>query len=97
VLWDSLLGRIPAKYSTLHPIITGRLVGDTPEPALGQRWASQIERTVRELHRHDNVWGDAKPDNVLINHDNNAWVLDFHGGATQRGMGGAFHAGDEGG
>jgi hypothetical protein len=78
-----VLGRIPAKYSTLQPIITSRLVGDTPGPAMRQRWASQIERIVRELHRHDIVWGDAKPDNVLIDHDDHAWVLDFHGGATE--------------
>jgi hypothetical protein len=92
-----VLGRIPAKYFTLQPIITGRLAGDTPELALRRRWASQIGRTVRELHRHDILWGDAKPDNVLIDHDNNSRVVDFQGGATNRGMGGAFHAGDEGG
>jgi tRNA A-37 threonylcarbamoyl transferase component Bud32 len=78
-----VLARIPAKYPTLQPVITGRLAGDTPSLALRQEWASQIEHIVRELHRHDIVWGDAKPDNVLIDHDDNAWVLDFHGGVTQ--------------
>ncbi|KAM3552958.1 hypothetical protein MY1884_006927 [Beauveria asiatica] len=29
------------------------------------------------------VWGDAKPDNVLIDGNQNAWVIDFGGGYTE--------------
>lgn len=48
-----------------------------------RKWAAQIEHTVKELHRHGVVWGDAKPDKVVIDTDDNAWVLDFGGGGTE--------------
>jgi serine/threonine protein kinase len=51
-------------------------------PSLRRKWAAQIEQTVKELHHHGVVWGDAKPDNVVIDMDDNAWVLDFGGGGT---------------
>ena len=53
-----------------------------PELALRQKWASQIEHTVMNLHRNGIAWGGAKLDNVLIDHDDNAWVLNFGHGIT---------------
>ena len=47
---------------------------------LREKWYHQIRDTVRALHRHGIVWGDVKPDNVLIDCDRNAWVIDFDGG-----------------
>jgi tRNA A-37 threonylcarbamoyl transferase component Bud32 len=38
---------------------------------------------VKELHRVGAVWGDAKTDNILIDKDSNAWVIDFEGGYTE--------------
>ena len=47
-----------------------------------QKWISQVEDTVQRLHAHGIVWGDVKPDNVIINPDGNAVVVDFGGGYT---------------
>jgi serine/threonine protein kinase len=49
---------------------------------LRQKWASQIQDTVRQLHSAGIVWGDAKPENVLIDKYQDAWVADFGGGYT---------------
>lgn len=77
-----ILAKIPTKYPSLHPILTGKLEGAIPSLSLRKKWATQIEHTVKELHCHGVVWGDAKPDNVAIDVDDNAWVLDFGGGGT---------------
>ncbi|KAK2668010.1 hypothetical protein RAB80_017201 [Fusarium oxysporum f. sp. vasinfectum] len=37
---------------------------------------------VHWLHEEGIVWGDAKPDNVLIDKDENAWIIDFGGSYT---------------
>lgn len=47
-----------------------------------RRWASQIKATVEWLHACGIVWGDAKDANVLIDKDENAWVIDFGGSYT---------------
>ncbi|KAH7199193.1 hypothetical protein BKA60DRAFT_583138 [Fusarium oxysporum] len=49
---------------------------------LRERWLSQINRSVHWLHEEGIVWGDAKPDNVLIDKDENAWIIDFGGSYT---------------
>ncbi|KAJ6443272.1 hypothetical protein O9K51_04451 [Purpureocillium lavendulum] len=49
---------------------------------LRQKWASQIQDTVNQLHSAGIVWGDAKPENVLIDKYQDAWVVDFGGGYT---------------
>ena len=77
-----IIAKIPAKYPSFLPIVTGKFEGGLPAPSLRRKWAAQIEQTVKELHRHGVVWGDAKPDNVIIDMDDNAWVLDFGGGGT---------------
>ncbi|RSL66066.1 hypothetical protein CEP54_003868 [Fusarium duplospermum] len=48
-----------------------------------QKWAGQIRETVAALHELGVVWGDVKPDNVLIDNDNNAVVIDLEGGTTR--------------
>ncbi|RDL37374.1 uncharacterized protein BP5553_04807 [Venustampulla echinocandica] len=49
---------------------------------LRQQWLTQITDTLMRLHRAGVVWGDAKPDNVLIDEHSNAWIIDFEGGYT---------------
>ncbi|PNY25164.1 Serine/threonine-protein kinase PKH1 [Tolypocladium capitatum] len=44
---------------------------DTPT-CLREKWAVQIQDTVRQLHNADIVWGDAKPDNMLIDRNQDA-------------------------
>jgi serine/threonine protein kinase len=45
-----------------------------------RRWFEEIEGSLERLHSVDLIWGDAKPDNVLIDRDENAWLIDFGGG-----------------
>ncbi|EEU45614.1 uncharacterized protein NECHADRAFT_80693 [Fusarium vanettenii 77-13-4] len=47
-----------------------------------QKWASQIRESVQLLHKHGLVWGDAKPCNVIIDEQDDAWLIDFGGGFT---------------
>ncbi|AEO67357.1 uncharacterized protein THITE_2129274 [Thermothielavioides terrestris NRRL 8126] len=54
----------------------------TPIP-LRQRWARQIQETVAQLHSAGLVWGDAKAENVIIDKNNDAWLIDFGGGYTE--------------
>ncbi|KAH0840628.1 hypothetical protein FOPE_05937 [Fonsecaea pedrosoi] len=48
--------------------------------SLRQTWDSQILNTVLALHRHGIIWGDVKPDNVLVDNMENMWLVDFGGG-----------------
>ena len=40
----------------------------------------QVKEIVNQLHVIGVVWGDVKPDNVLIDNKGDAWVVDFGGG-----------------
>jgi serine/threonine protein kinase len=46
------------------------------------RWADQIRKSVQSLHQSGVIWGDGKPDNVLIDANDDAWLIDFGGGWT---------------
>lgn len=47
------------------------------------RWARQIRQSIERLHEADIVWGDAKPENVLIDKQGDAWLIDFDGSYTR--------------
>ena len=47
-------------------------------------WMQQIRQTVKQLHDIDVIWGDVKPDNVLIKTESQALVIDFGGGYSPR-------------
>lgn len=47
-----------------------------------RRWPDELERQLSDLHRAGCIWGDAKPENVLADVDDNVWVIDFGGGHT---------------
>jgi hypothetical protein len=50
---------------------------------LRHHWAGQIQETVRQLHRADMVWGDAKAENVMIDRNNDAWLIGYGGSHTE--------------
>ena len=41
------------------------------------------EATIERLHEANIIWGDVKTANVLIDGNNDAWVIDFGGGYTE--------------
>lgn len=47
-----------------------------------RRWSWQIRDSVERLHALGVAWGDAKPENVLIDMAGDAWLIDFGGSYT---------------
>jgi len=48
-----------------------------------QKWVDQVTSTLTPLHKAGIVWGDAKTDNILIDKNGEAWIIDFGGGYTR--------------
>jgi tRNA A-37 threonylcarbamoyl transferase component Bud32 len=48
-----------------------------------QKWASQIRETVDQLHEMGVIWGDGKTSNIIVDEEDDAWLIDFAGGFTQ--------------
>lgn len=57
--------------------------GTAERAAARRKWAEQVRATVATLHEAGIVWGDVKPDNVLIDQDEDAWLIDFGGSYTE--------------
>ena len=55
----------------------------TVPQATRQRWAAQIRKTLDQLHAIGVIWGDGKPGNVIIDQDDQAWLIDLAGGWTE--------------
>ncbi|KAF4436826.1 kinase subdomain-containing [Fusarium acutatum] len=53
------------------------------EVSLRERWAAQVQEAIGQLHDAGIAWGDAKPDNILIDVNRDAWLIDFGGGYTE--------------
>jgi hypothetical protein len=51
-------------------------------PSRREKWISQIQSTVTKLHALDVVWSDAKTANIILDRDDDLWVVDFGGGRT---------------
>ncbi len=64
-----------------HGLLEYSLQDSTPLH-LKEQWARQIRETVAELHAAGIVWGDAKAGNVMIDKDDNTWIVDLGGGYT---------------
>jgi tRNA A-37 threonylcarbamoyl transferase component Bud32 len=50
--------------------------------ALRKRWYNDVAQMLNLLHSAGIVWGDFKPENMLVDDDNNVWLIDFGGGMT---------------
>lgn len=72
---------IPSKYNLRHTSAHDLHVAAPRE--IRQRWAGQIKWTVKALNAVGVIWGDAKPGNIVIDLNDDAWVIDFGGGWTQ--------------
>lgn len=46
------------------------------------KWVDQISHTLKHLHLHGIIWGDAKAANVLIDVNEDPYLIDFGGGYT---------------
>lgn len=82
VHWD---GREDVVMGMLLERIDGPTLFDAAQRASAadkSKWVDQIDETVGELHWHGLVWGDVKPDNVMIAPSGDAVVIDFGGGGT---------------
>ncbi len=73
----------------LMGFLLGYIEGDTLDQqieaasmATRLKWFRQVQATVGRLHELGVVWGDVKPDNVMINGQGDAVIVDFGGGYT---------------
>ncbi|KAI1029410.1 hypothetical protein LB504_010697 [Fusarium proliferatum] len=70
----------------LRQWVPGRSLSDVVAAATAekrQKWACQIRQSIELLHQNGLVWGDAKPSNIIIDEQDNAWLIDFGGGYTR--------------
>ncbi|KAF4946523.1 hypothetical protein FGADI_11161 [Fusarium gaditjirri] len=77
---DGLLGMLFAWIHNKGVLSKARATASPSE--LRKRWASQIQRSVNSLHENGIIWGDAKAENVLVDQNDDAWIIDFGGGYT---------------
>ncbi|KAL7922738.1 hypothetical protein ACQKWADRAFT_292276 [Trichoderma austrokoningii] len=91
--------QIPQLLGYVRHADNGRLVGflrewvpgyrlrDMDVPAIPaqrrQKWIRQIREAVHSLHTKGIIWGDGKASNVVIDEQNDAWLIDFGGGWTE--------------
>lgn len=78
---DSFVGILITNITT-HPETPILGLVDIHAVAIPRRkkWARQIEDTIEKLHDIGVVWGGAKADNILIDRNDDTWVIDFGGG-----------------
>ncbi|KAJ4230720.1 hypothetical protein NW757_013985 [Fusarium falciforme] len=78
VIFGLLLTYIDCKHVTLSCAVEPGM-----SITLRKKWLAQLREIISQLHNAGIVWGDAKPDNVLIDRNQDAWVVDFGGGYTE--------------
>ncbi|KAJ4858207.1 protein kinase domain-containing protein [Trichoderma breve] len=75
IIYGLLLTYIDCDHMTLFCAVQP----ETPAN-LRTRWATQVGDTLAQLHEAGIVWGDAKPENVLVDQHDDAWIIEFGGG-----------------
>lgn len=58
-------------------------IGPNVSKPLREKWTQQITETLKCLHDANIIWGDAKPNNILVDIQDDAWIIDFGGGYTE--------------
>lgn len=58
-------------------------LGPETPAALRVKWGQQVSTTLACLHEAGIAWGDAKAANILVDMDDNAWIIDFGSGYTR--------------
>ncbi|KAF5599022.1 hypothetical protein FPANT_3625 [Fusarium pseudoanthophilum] len=69
----------------LQQWVPGRRLDDVVTSATSQnrkKWASQVRQTIESLHQQEIIWVNGKSSNVIIDEQDNAWLIDFGGGYT---------------
>src|SRR5690606_36228905 len=70
----------------LRQWVPGRRLRDIDVPAMPaqhrQKWIRQIRDAVHALHARETIWGDVKAANVVIDEQDDAWLIHFGGGWT---------------
>lgn len=71
----------------LRELVPGRCLREIDIPSTPEerrrKWASQLCETVNQLHEIGVIWGDGKARNVIIDIDDDAWLIDLGGGWTE--------------
>lgn len=62
--------------------LLGRARAEEASIQLRKRWAGQVSGSLQVLHRQGIIWGDVKAENVLVDKDDNSWIIDFGGSYT---------------
>ena len=55
---------------------------DDASVGLRKRWYDEVAEMLRLLHAANIVWGDVKPENMLLDEQDDIWLTDFGGGFT---------------
>ncbi|KAB8220727.1 hypothetical protein BDV33DRAFT_190975 [Aspergillus novoparasiticus] len=78
----SSISGILLEYIPHHNKLADIDLDNTPV-SIRVRWKDQLQSMTHSLHSAGIIWGDAKPDNVLVDVDDNLWIIDFGGGVTE--------------
>ncbi|KAK5996761.1 hypothetical protein PT974_02102 [Cladobotryum mycophilum] len=89
VLWDDDDDGDGSKSSSLMGFLLEYIGGDTlarrvvdAHTDLKMKWISEVEVTLRRLHEVGIIWGAVTPENVIINQDGHAVIVDLGVGYT---------------
>ena len=66
-----------------RPPQEGRLIAPSITSSSCERWYHDVENMIHVLHKKGFTWGDVSPNNMIIDEDENVWIVDFGGGYTE--------------